>query len=88
MRIGGTIWDDESMFPSSIDQAPAKTETNRYQKAFVDFFEDEMVRLGYDWKQVVAEYLFSGEEPIFNSIMADRTFIPFHKMHRNTHVNH
>ncbi|KAJ5692207.1 hypothetical protein N7462_001630 [Penicillium macrosclerotiorum] len=42
-----------------------------YQKAFVDFFEDEMVRLGYDWKQVVAEYLFSGKEPVFNSIMAD-----------------
>jgi hypothetical protein len=41
----------------------------------VDFFEDEMVRLGYDWKQVVAEYLFSGEEPIFNSIMADRMSI-------------
>jgi hypothetical protein len=47
---------------------------NRYQKAFVDFFEDEMVRLGYDWKQVVAEYLFSGEEPLFNSIMTDRMF--------------
>lgn len=31
-----------------------------------------MVRLGYDWKQVVAEYLFSGEEPVFNCIMADR----------------
>jgi hypothetical protein len=47
---------------------------NRYQKAFVDFFEDEMVRLGYDWKQVVAEYLFSGEEPLFNSLMTDRMF--------------
>lgn len=67
--------DEESKFSSFVDCTLAKTETNRYQKAFVDFFEDEMVRLGYDWKQVVAEYLFSGEEPIFNSIMADRMSI-------------
>lgn len=46
----------------------------RYQKAFVDFYEDELVRLDYDWKEVVAEYLFSGENPIFNSLIADRTF--------------
>ncbi|KAJ6157366.1 hypothetical protein N7470_004958 [Penicillium chermesinum] len=45
----------------------------RYQKAFVDFFEDELVRYNYEWKEVVAEYLFSGENPIFHSIMADRT---------------
>jgi hypothetical protein len=63
------------MFTSSVGQALANTRMNRYQKAFVDFFEDEMVRLGYDWKQVVAEYLFSGDEPIFNSIMADRMSI-------------
>jgi len=43
----------------------------RYEKAFVDFFEDELVRFGYDWKQVVEEYLFSGKEPVFNSIIAD-----------------
>ncbi|RAH54202.1 MGS207 protein [Aspergillus piperis CBS 112811] len=42
-----------------------------YQRAFVDFFEDELVRQSYDWKQVVNEYLFSGKEPIFNSIIAD-----------------
>lgn len=41
----------------------------------MDFFEDELVRFGYDWKQVVAEYLFSGEEPVFHSIMADRMLI-------------
>ncbi|KAJ5083248.1 hypothetical protein N7456_012675 [Penicillium angulare] len=42
-----------------------------YQKAFVDFYEDELVRLNYDWKEVVSEYLFSGDEPVFNSIIAD-----------------
>ncbi|RAK96192.1 questin oxidase family protein [Aspergillus ibericus CBS 121593] len=42
-----------------------------YQRAFVDFFEDELVRQGYDWKSVVNEYLFSGKEPLFNSVVAD-----------------
>lgn len=40
----------------------------------MDFFEDEMVHLSYDWKEVVAEYLFTGKEPMFDSIMASRTF--------------
>lgn len=42
-----------------------------YQRAFVDFFEDELVRHGYDWKQVVVDYLFSGKEPLFNSLVDD-----------------
>lgn len=44
----------------------------RYQRAFVDFFEDEVVRQGYDWKKVVNDFLFSGKEPVFNAIVADR----------------
>ena len=36
----------------------------RYQRAYLDFFEDELVRLGYDWRRVVAEYLFQGPEPL------------------------
>ncbi|KAJ5816696.1 hypothetical protein N7447_008929 [Penicillium robsamsonii] len=42
----------------------------RFDRAFVDFFEDEMVNLSYNWKEVVAEYLFTGKEPMFDSIMA------------------
>ncbi|KAB8267016.1 hypothetical protein BDV30DRAFT_220965 [Aspergillus minisclerotigenes] len=42
-----------------------------YQRAFVDFFEDELVRHGYDWKQVLADYLFSGKEPLINSLVDD-----------------
>lgn len=38
----------------------------------MDYFEDELVRHGYDSKKVVHEYLFSGPEPMFNSIIADR----------------
>lgn len=45
----------------------------RYQRAYVDFFEDELVRYGYDWKRVVHEFLFSGKEPLINSVLADRT---------------
>ncbi|KAJ5566090.1 hypothetical protein N7535_007728 [Penicillium sp. DV-2018c] len=41
-----------------------------FDRAFVNFFEDEMVHQGYDWKEVMAEYLFAGEEPMFDSIMA------------------
>lgn len=46
----------------------------RYQRAFVNFFEDELVHHGYDWKSVVNEYLFEGSEPMFNSIIADRMY--------------
>jgi hypothetical protein len=38
----------------------------------VDFYEDELVRLNYDWKEVVAEYLFSGDKPLFSALVADR----------------
>lgn len=47
----------------------------RYQRAFVDYFEDELVRHAYEWKKVVNEYLFSGPEPMFNSIIADRAYL-------------
>ncbi|KAL5360072.1 hypothetical protein BJX96DRAFT_164888 [Aspergillus floccosus] len=42
-----------------------------YQRAYVDFFEDELVRHGYDWKEVVQNYLYSGRQPLFNSLIAD-----------------
>lgn len=45
--------------------------SGRYQRAYVNYFEDELVRLGYDWKEVVREYLFLGRAPLFNSIFAN-----------------
>ncbi|KAI9824282.1 MAG: hypothetical protein M1832_002090 [Thelocarpon impressellum] len=42
----------------------------RYQRAFVDFFEDELVTHGYDWKKLAEEYLFSSEEPLINGLIA------------------
>lgn len=34
------------------------------QRGYLDFFEDELVRMGYEWKRVVVEYLFKGPEPV------------------------
>ncbi|KAL4926980.1 questin oxidase family protein [Aspergillus undulatus] len=42
-----------------------------YQRAYVDFFEDELVRYSYDWKKVVFKYLFEGKEPLFNALTSD-----------------
>lgn len=48
-----------------------------YQRAFVDFFEDQLVLMGYDWKAVVKRFLFeSGSKkspnpsPMFNCLTA------------------
>lgn len=47
----------------------------RYQRAYVDFYEDESaLKFGYDWKRVVEEYLFSGKEPLIHGIIGGRTF--------------
>ncbi|SLM40715.1 Domain of unknown function DUF4243 [Lasallia pustulata] len=42
----------------------------RYQRAYVDFFEDELVLHGYDWRKVLAKYLFTGKEPLINCVIA------------------
>ena len=48
-----------------------------YQRAWVDFFEDQLVHHGYDWKDVVRTFLFeTGSKsspnplPIFNTLTA------------------
>jgi hypothetical protein len=43
--------------------------TNRYQRAYVDFFEDQMVGLSYDWKALVHHYLFKADVPLIYGIM-------------------
>ena len=48
------------------------TETFRYQRAYVDFFEDQLVLNGYDWKKVLSEYLFAGKEPLIHCMIAGR----------------
>ncbi|RWA11362.1 hypothetical protein EKO27_g3735 [Xylaria grammica] len=42
----------------------------RYQRAFVDFFEDSLAeKHNYDWKKVVEEYLYGGKEPLVNCLI-------------------
>ncbi|RMY56868.1 hypothetical protein D0865_03420 [Hortaea werneckii] len=41
-----------------------------YQRAFVDFFEDRLVNLGYDWQALLDEYLLQGKEPLINNLIS------------------
>ncbi|KAM5355952.1 hypothetical protein ACJ41O_002598 [Fusarium nematophilum] len=42
----------------------------RYQRAYVDFFEDKLVmRFHYDWRQEMDHYLFAGDEPLFHGLI-------------------
>ena len=44
--------------------------SRRYQRAFVDFFEDQLVAKRYDWKALLDEYMFEGKEPLINSLIS------------------
>lgn len=44
-----------------------------YQRAWVDFYEDQLVQHGYDWKALLEEFLFGGKEPLINNMIAGRT---------------
>ena len=46
----------------------------RYQRAFIDFFEDELVENGYDWRKVIDAYLLQGKEPLINNVVAGCTY--------------
>lgn len=39
-----------------------------YQRAYTDFFEDEVVRHNYDWRAVVMDILLTGPEPLINNL--------------------
>ncbi|KAM0305157.1 hypothetical protein ACHAPM_001531 [Fusarium culmorum] len=42
----------------------------RFQRAYVDFFEDKFVmRFKYDWRQEMQHYLFTGDEPLFHGLI-------------------
>ncbi|KAJ5902728.1 hypothetical protein N7495_003256 [Penicillium taxi] len=73
------IFDNESQILSEWEDPPAEVADDwrdflgrrEYQKSFVEYFDDEIARDNYDWKQVVAESLFEGEQPVFNGLIAD-----------------
>jgi hypothetical protein len=76
------IYDEESKELEGWKDSPAEISDadwrdflgdKRYQRAYVDFFEDELaLKFGYDWKRVAEEYLFTGKEPLINGVVAGR----------------
>jgi hypothetical protein len=40
-----------------------------YERAFIDFFEDQLVQHGYDWKAVVSKFILAGPEPLVNNLV-------------------
>ncbi|KAI1360598.1 cell cycle checkpoint protein RAD17 [Xylaria arbuscula] len=73
------VYDEEAKTLEPWEPSPAEVTQDdwqsyrgdkRYQRAFVDFFEDALVmRHGYNWKKVVDEYLFAGKEPLVNCLI-------------------
>ncbi|KAI1379388.1 hypothetical protein F4677DRAFT_408833 [Hypoxylon crocopeplum] len=42
----------------------------KYQRAYVDFFEDSLaLKHNYQWKGVVEEYIYGGKEPLVNCLI-------------------
>ena len=70
--IGGTTWARQSNGVLALYSVFELTSRIRYQRAFVDFFEDELVLNGYNWRQVLDNYLFKGKEPLVNCLVAGR----------------
>jgi len=42
----------------------------KYQRAYIDFFEDQLVQHGYDWQSLLNEFLLQGKEPIINNLIS------------------
>ncbi len=76
------IYDEESKELEEWKDSPAEVTDKdwreflgdkKYQRAYVDFYEDELaLKYDYDWKKVADEYLFSGKEPLINGLIAGR----------------
>lgn len=35
----------------------------------MDFFEDQLVQHGYDWRDLLKAYLFEGDKPLINNMI-------------------
>ncbi|KAI9794316.1 MAG: hypothetical protein M1833_000407 [Piccolia ochrophora] len=73
-----TIYDEESKSLEPWKDSPGEVSKHdwrdylgdrSYQRAYIDFFEDELVQLHYDWKELVHHYLFDGENPLINNLI-------------------
>ncbi|KAF2968580.1 hypothetical protein GQX73_g4955 [Xylaria multiplex] len=73
------VYDEEAKVLDPWEPSPAEVTQDdwrtylgdrRYQRAFVDFFEDSLaMRHNYNWKKVAEEYLFGGKEPMVNCLI-------------------
>ncbi|KAJ4345293.1 uncharacterized protein N0V89_011423 [Didymosphaeria variabile] len=83
--LGGThehlndIYEKESEELESWHDAPGEISKDdwreflgkrEYQRAFVDFFEDQLVAKRYDSKVLLEEYMFEGKEPLINGLVS------------------
>lgn len=48
---------------------------SRFQLAYLDFFEDEWVKNGYDWKMVAIDYMMKGPQPLLHGAVCGRKSI-------------
>lgn len=77
------IYDEESKSLEPWKESPSEVTQDdwrdflgdrRYQRAYVDFFEDSLaMKYTYNWKKVVEEYMFGGDEPLVNNLICGRT---------------
>jgi hypothetical protein len=67
---GETSWESGSM-ECTIAGSTALI-VCRYQRAFVDYFEDQLVAKRYDWKALLNEYMFEGKQPLINGLVSGR----------------
>jgi hypothetical protein len=83
------IYDDEAQELEPWQDAPGEINDHdwrdflgkkEYQRALVDFFEDELaLKFNYNWKRVVEEYLFTGKNPLINNVVSGRKFFIINK---------
>lgn len=76
------IYDEESKELEPWKESPSEIAEDdwrdflgdkRYQRAYVDFFEDALaLKYAYNWKKVMEEYMFKGDEPLINGLIGGR----------------
>jgi hypothetical protein len=67
-------WEDS---PTEISREDWRDYLGRreYQRAWVDFLEDQLVQFGYEWRELLDDFLYSGKQPLINNLIAGREFL-------------
>ena len=72
---GATIWGEESMDAQTECNITPADPNCRYQRAWIDFLEDQLVQFGYDWRELLDDFLYSGKQPLINNLIAGRELL-------------